>query len=91
MLIGIEGIVQKSKKGAKLGRVSIKIVEVDDDGREVFEKENLKTNRNHPPFFLGNGKEGCESKKKGEGESTDSILLLGNASMHDHMTKPMDA
>lgn len=33
----------------------------------------------------------CESKKKGEGESTDSILSLGNASMHDHMTKPMDA
>lgn len=41
MLIGIEGIVQKSKKGAKLGRVSIKIVEVDDDGREVFEVQIL--------------------------------------------------
>jgi len=41
-LIGIEGIiVQKSKQGAKPGRVSIKIVEVDDDGREVFEVQIL--------------------------------------------------
>lgn len=36
-LIGMEGIVQKSKNGG----VSIKIVEVDDDGREVFEVQIL--------------------------------------------------
>jgi hypothetical protein len=39
MSIGMEGIVQKPKKErrTKLGIVSIKIVEDDDDGREVFE------------------------------------------------------
>ncbi|AES73680.1 hypothetical protein MTR_3g107620 [Medicago truncatula] len=64
------------ERRTKLGIVSIKIVE-DDDGREVFE-----------------GKEGCskllKAKRKGK-ESTDSILSLGNASMHGHIIKPMDA
>lgn len=42
----------------------------------------------HHFFFLENGKEGCSKLLKAKRrymESTDSILSLGNASMHDHI------